>query len=89
MPGSLSSISLVERLANQPYFRALTTDRLDALAGYAVLRTFAAGEMILVQVTPSAGLWIVARGQVKVSRLSPDGREHILLFVGPGDSFND
>jgi CRP/FNR family transcriptional regulator len=89
MPGSLSSISLVERLADLPYFRALSADRLDYLASHALLRTFAAGEMILVQDTPSAGLWLVDRGQVKISRLSPDGREHILMFIGPGGSFND
>lgn len=83
------TFSLVDRLASLPYFRAMSPDRLGTLAGYALSRTFAAGEMIFMQDAPSAGLWIVEEGRVKISRIAPDGREHILLFVGPGESFND
>lgn len=81
--------SLLDRLAGLPYFRTMKPDRLALLAGCAVARHYPAGMMIFGQDEPSAGLWIVERGRVKVSRLSPDGREHILLFVGPGESFNE
>ena len=81
--------SLVDRLANLPYFRAMSPDRLAGLAGRAFYHRYAAQEMILVQGELSSGLWVVEEGRVKVFRLSPDGREHILLLVGPGESFND
>jgi CRP/FNR family transcriptional regulator len=83
------TFALVERLASLPYFRAMSSERLAALAGRAICRCYAAQEMILVQGEPTSGLWIVEAGRVKIFRLSPDGREHILLLVGPGESFND
>lgn len=89
MNPSPPTFSLIDRLASLPYFRVMSPDRLADLASWAVARTFAAGEIIFMQDDPSAGLWIVEAGRVKISRLSPDGREHILLFVGPGESFND
>lgn len=86
---SSPTFSLADRLAGLPYFRAMHPSRLEALAGYALVRRFAPGEMLLVQDAPSAGLWIVEEGRVKISRINPEGREHILRFIGPGESFND
>jgi CRP-like cAMP-binding protein len=83
------AFSLAERLASLPYFRAMSPDRLAALAGRAICHHFAAQEMILVQGEQTSGLWVVEEGRVKIFRLSPDGREHILLLVGSGESFND
>jgi CRP-like cAMP-binding protein len=83
------AFSLADRLGSLPYFRAMSPDRLAALARHALCRHFAAQEMILIQGEPTSGLWVVEEGRVKVFRLSPDGREHILLLVGPGESFND
>jgi CRP-like cAMP-binding protein len=83
------AFSLADRLASLPYFRAMSPDRLAALAAQALCRHVAAQEMILVQGEQASGLWVVEEGRVKIFRLSPDGREHILLLVGPGESFND
>jgi len=83
------AFSLADRLGSLPYFRAMSPDRLAALARHALCRHFAAQEMILIQGEPTSGLWVVEEGRVKIFRLSPDGREHILLLVGPGESFND
>ncbi|NDJ77476.1 MAG: Crp/Fnr family transcriptional regulator [Chloroflexi bacterium] len=84
-----SEFSLGERLADLPYFRTLQADRLAALAQHATCSEFAPQEVIFWQDDPSAGLWIVERGRVKVFRLNTEGREHILHLFGPGDSFND
>jgi CRP-like cAMP-binding protein len=81
--------SLIERLARLPYFAALAPDRLAVLAQHAVCRDCAAQEMLFSQDEPSAGLWIIERGEVKIYRLSADGREHIVHLFGPGDSFNE
>lgn len=83
------AFSLADRLASLPYFRAMSLDRLAVLASHALCRHFTAQEMILIQGEPTSGLWVVEEGRVKVFRLSPDGREHILLLIGPGESFND
>lgn len=89
MASAQPDFSLTERLGRLPYFGALSPARLDALARSAVCRHFAAQETILVQGESHTGLWVIESGQVKVFRLSMDGREHILLLAGPGESFND
>lgn len=88
-PPPSPGFSLVERLSGLPYFRALDPERLEALAQQALRRTFDAGAFLFGQDEPSAGLWIVERGRVKIVRLTPEGRELILRLAGPGDSFND
>ncbi|MBN1967036.1 MAG: Crp/Fnr family transcriptional regulator [Anaerolineae bacterium] len=88
-PSAPPPFALAERLANLPYFQASSADRLAALAGQALCRCFAAQEVIFLEDQPSAGLWLIEQGRVKVFKLSPDGREHILHIAGPGDSFND
>ncbi len=87
LPGS--AFSLAERLAELPYFSSLSPERLEALAGHAICRQFATGEMLIVQGEPSSGLWIIETGHVKVFRLNADGREYIMRLPGPGESFND
>ncbi|MBN2303595.1 MAG: cyclic nucleotide-binding domain-containing protein, partial [Anaerolineae bacterium] len=66
--------SLIDRLADLPYFHTLAPDRLTALAARALRRTCDPGAFVFGQDEPSAGLWIVERGRVKVFRLSADGR---------------
>jgi CRP-like cAMP-binding protein len=86
---SPAAFSLIERLADLPYFRALNADRLAALADRALCRTFAPQTTLFAWDEPAAGLWIIEDGRVKICRVSADGREHILRFAGPGDSFNE
>src|SRR5581483_9555162 len=38
---------------------------------------------------PCPGLYLVESGRVKVFRTSTDGREQVLMIVGPGGAFND
>lgn len=83
------ALSLTLHLAELPYFRMLPPERVEALACQTQKREFEAGETLLLQDDPSAGLWIIENGRVKIFRLHPDGREHILLIMGPGDSFNE
>jgi CRP-like cAMP-binding protein len=84
-----AAFSLIERLADLPYFGALSPDRLAALAARTLCRTFASQTTLFAWEEPAAGLWIIEAGRVKICRVSPDGREHILRFAGPGDSFNE
>ncbi len=80
---------LVDSLRRHRYFRLLSDVQLEALAALAACRTFAPGEVIFLDGAPSAGLWVIDDGRVKIYKLSADGGEHILHLLGPGDSFND
>jgi CRP-like cAMP-binding protein len=86
---STTGFSLSERLSRHPYFRDLTPGGVEMLAASALRRRFTAGEVLFLEGDPSAGLWVVERGRIKVYKLHVEGREHILHIFGPGDSFNE
>lgn len=86
---SPTRVSLAACLREHPYFRDLPDARLAPLAAASQCRHFSAGEVLFVEGDPSAGMWVVESGRVKVYKLHLEGREHILHLCGPGDSFND
>jgi CRP/FNR family transcriptional regulator len=78
-----------ETLRRVPYFAALPDDLLDELALAATERRVARGQIIFVEGEPCAGLHVVAQGQVRVYKLSPQGREQVLQQIGPSETFNE
>ncbi|MCX7707592.1 MAG: cyclic nucleotide-binding domain-containing protein, partial [Anaerolineae bacterium] len=79
-------VSLLRRV---PYFSRLADEVLIALAAVAVERRYERGQVIFLEGEPCAGLHLVVHGQVKIYKLSPQGREQILHQGGPGETFND
>ena len=76
-------------LRRVPYFRQLPEPVLAALAAACVERRYDRGQVIFLEGEPCAGLHVVAAGEVKIFKLSPQGREQILHRVAAGDTFND
>jgi CRP/FNR family transcriptional regulator len=80
---------LAELLNGLTYFERLDEPRRAQLASLAIQRRFEPGAHIYAEGDDSAGLWLLDAGHVKIYKLTPDGREHILHLFGPGDTFND
>lgn len=80
---------LVEKLRTHRYFHSLSEERLRWLAKNATCYHFEPGEIIFLDGAACAGLWLVHDGHAKVYKTSATGDEHIVHFVGPGESFND
>lgn len=78
-----------ELLRRIPYLRSLPEHVLEELAQAAIRREHPAGAMIFLEGDPTAGFFIVESGMVKISRMGTDGREHILLLVETGGTFNE
>lgn len=76
-------------LARMPYFSRLDSRTLKDIARSVRRRTLEAGETILVEGKPCEGLYFVIQGQVRLTRGSAEGREHVLRVLGPGATFND
>ncbi len=76
-------------LRGQPYLAALGAEDLDFLSTRLIERCFAKGETILVEGEPCEGLYLVCEGRVRIYKLSPEGREQVLRYCGPGTSFNE
>jgi len=69
-------------------FADLSDDALARVASVAHSHTYAPGEVIIIQGDPCRAAYFVAEGQVRVYRLSPGGREQVLVRLGPGQTFN-
>lgn len=75
-------------LRRVPALGGLSETTLTRVARAAVRRVCAAGEIVLLQGEPCEAAYLIAEGQVRVSRLSPGGREQVLARLGPGQTFN-
>jgi CRP/FNR family transcriptional regulator len=76
-------------LAQVRFLRTASPAAVDALAAAAVCLRYAEGATIFLEGDPTAGLFVVEQGIVKISRVSLEGREFIMHLNEPGDTFND
>ncbi|HEY9383613.1 MAG TPA: Crp/Fnr family transcriptional regulator [Gemmatimonadales bacterium] len=79
----------LEVLRSVPLFRQVAEADLQALAQMVHARDFPKGNVILSQGDEGQALFLIRRGQVKVSVLAEDGREVILSVLGPGSFFGE
>lgn len=78
-----------EVLRRVQYFSGLPQDLLHQLALAATERRAARGQLIFVEGEPCAGLYVVAQGEVRIYKLSTQGREQVLQHIEPGGTFNE
>lgn len=57
------------------------------LVRMAARREYAKGEVIFRDGDPAPGVFVVASGLVRVYKLAPSGKEHVLHLAGPGRTF--
>jgi len=74
-------------LRRTPLFASLTDQELHALAARATRKKFQKEEQLFAEGDPCTGLYLVAKGKIRIFKLSPSGREQILAVEGPGSSF--
>ena len=78
----------VEVLSQLPFFAGLGEDDLLKIVPHIHERTFSPGQVVILEGEPCQVVYFVAQGVVRVHRLSLEGREHVLAYLGPGESFN-
>jgi CRP/FNR family transcriptional regulator len=78
---------VVGQLAGFPLFSGLSGEQHEALGRIALRRSFRKGERIFSEGDEGSGFYLIVSGRVKIFKISPDGKEQILHFVGPGESF--
>ncbi|MFB0534787.1 MAG: Crp/Fnr family transcriptional regulator [Anaerolineae bacterium] len=78
-------MTLIRKL---PFFSELGQDELAEVASRVQERTFGRGEVILLEGEAPRAVYFIVRGQVRIYRLSPEGREQVLKRLGPGEAFN-
>jgi CRP/FNR family transcriptional regulator, dissimilatory nitrate respiration regulator len=81
------SPSVDDILSRCQLFGQLHPSRRQQLATIARLCQFDKGQLVFRQGDPCPGVYIVGSGLVRVFKIAPSGKEHVLHIVGPGQSF--
>lgn len=76
-------------LSQIPHFRALPAKAQEVILTAAIPRHFEAGQVIYLEGEPANYVYILERGWVKATRMTPEGREQGLLFLRPVEIFGD
>jgi CRP/FNR family transcriptional regulator len=80
--------SLIEKLRLVPVFERLDLQVLALVVQSAVWREYAAGAIIYLEGEIVHGFYYLHTGWLKEVKISPEGREQILQYLGPGEMFN-
>lgn len=80
-------MQLIEQLKTSLLFSGLEDQDLASLAAIAVRRPFVKGEALFTEGEEANGFYLLVEGHLKLCRVSPDGREKVLHFVRPGETF--
>jgi CRP/FNR family transcriptional regulator, cyclic AMP receptor protein len=75
-------------LATITLFNTLSSATLEAISVRASVRHYAADEHIIYEADLCEAVYFVLQGQVRIYRISPEGREQVLVRLGAGQAFN-
>jgi len=78
-----------QALSAVSYFADLDDRALQAVAQAALPRDYSADQTVFVEGEPCTGLYVIEEGWLKAVRMSIEGREQVLRFVGPGEVVNE
>lgn len=67
-----------------PIFSNITEDEMLKIAAITTDRTYQKGEMVYLQGDKGGRLFVLHKGQIKITRLSAAGKEQVIRVLGPG-----
>ncbi len=75
-------------LSTVPYFANLDIALIETIAQHMKVQQYDTGQVVFLEGEQDVALYIVRVGWLKAVKTSPDGREQVLHFIGPGEVFN-
>ncbi len=78
-----------ETLQQCRLFDGLPLDQLNEMIAICREKNYGRGESVFFEGDKAAGYYIVAKGKIKIYKMSPAGKEHILHIFGPGEPFGE
>ncbi len=82
-------MDISKRIAAIPLFAGLSAVQFQNLARIIVRRTYQKGELIFLEGDEGTGFYIVETGQIKVYKISAEGKEQILHLFGPHEAVGE
>ena len=86
MPEAMASLAVLRQV---PYFADLDAAGLARIEERLVERRYERGRVVFMEGGPCQGLYAVRSGRVRIFKVSPEGREQVLMVAGPGETFNE
>ena len=77
-----------EALSKLPFFSRLNAEVLRRIVPHVREQTLETGQVAVWEGEPCVAVYFVVRGLVRTRRMSLNGREHVLAYLGPGECFN-
>ncbi|RWX50005.1 transcriptional regulator, Crp/Fnr family [Candidatus Electrothrix marina] len=68
-------------------FQGLSDELLGLLTALAQQKHYQKGEVIFLEGWPVSGFYLVAQGQIKIFKTSPNGKEQIIYVLDQGEPF--
>ncbi|MBF0100937.1 MAG: Crp/Fnr family transcriptional regulator, partial [Desulfobacterales bacterium] len=76
-------------ISNVPLFDGLPQEQLDALFKISRKKQFNKADLIFTDGEEGNGFFLILEGKVKVYKIAPDGKEHILHLFDSGELFGE
>ncbi len=83
------SIDIAAVLHESGFFGTVPDDLIRKIARISKVENYEKGDLIFAEDTPCLGMYVVATGAIKIYKIGPDGREHVLHVAEPGDTFGE
>lgn len=78
---------MLDILKRMPFFSGMTDDDLKKIKGIVIKRDFPEYVTVFSENEEALGFYFVIAGRIKIFKLSPEGKEHILHICEPGEMF--
>ncbi|MHB0912398.1 MAG: Crp/Fnr family transcriptional regulator [Armatimonadota bacterium] len=85
----MAKIEINAVLGNSGFFSSVSDELIDRIGRMARVEEYDRGDLIFADETPCTGMYVVGEGAVKIYKIGPDGREHVLHVAEPGETFGE
>jgi CRP-like cAMP-binding protein len=76
-------------LSRAEFFKGISAASQDALAGITIPKTVQKGSVLFTEGQRGCFLYLLASGNVRLSKSSAGGREAVIKIIGPGEIFGE
>lgn len=76
-------------LRHSGFFGRVSEELLGKITRMSRIECYEKGNLIFAEETPCLGMYVVASGAIKVYKIGPDGKEHVLHVSEPGETFGE
>src|SRR3989338_6100846 len=70
-------------------FKWMSKEDMEQMAQMVTEKTFRKKELVYLPGEPGKSVYLLKKGVVKISKITPDGRELTLAFLKPGEIFGE